>query len=685
VLDDEIYRLDDINQLANETNSLDFVSLLEGGGIRSFVHISVQVDGHPVIGLGVASRSLRTFSEDELDALRNVADQVGTLIYSRTLIDRANESRRVAEDMLRQTQMAVEALGQRVSILQAVNDLAIMTASSEDYQTLLNTGARVVVELTGVDHSGIVIMDPNPATATVVAEYPPQNAIGAQLSMENNGLWDALKRDPTKPVLVESVATDTRLEPLTRSVMETLGIKSIAILPLVVDGVLRGGVGLDIYEDSRSVTTGMIESAQSVTAHLSVALRTQELLRETKTAAEQLATQVVTQRTINQLAQVVNQAADEETLRDATMEAMFAVLPVDHCGLVMLDESGTWGTVVSDYPPQGVLGLKFEVAHNPLLKMMTEQERAETIAINDVVTSPLFDDAGREALLNIGSKALLLVPVLVDNRLVGSFGMDYFSAVPEFSDDVIEIAESIMRQFATGLNKLRLLADTRRRADQLEHIARLGQAMQSTLDLSVILREVLLETIQMLPVDQMSVALYEPEQAMLRTVAEYNQGQTSIDLGSTQMLEVTGRVSQAWLKRELVYIPDLQKIDHSIGTDVTIRSWVIAPIISRSRGLGILSLGSTRVASFAEADLAVVQQLASQVAATLDNVEAFAQSQRIAKNEALVNTISTRLQQQLEVSNMLDVTVNELGRALGARRARIRLGNQPGESERKQS
>lgn len=207
--------------------------------------------------------------------------------------------------------------------------------------------------------------------------------------------------------------------------------------------------------------------------------------------------------------------------------------------------------------------------------------------------------------------------------------------------------------------------------------------MQSTQDLGVILREVILETLQMLPIDQMSIALYEPGQSMLRTVAEYNNGQTQIDLNSTHMLEISGQVSRAWLKRELVYIPDIQVSEYALATDVEAHSWTIVPIVSRVRALGILSFGSSRVAAFSTTDLAVVQQLASQLAATLDNLEAFAQSQRIAQNEALVNTISTRLQQQLDVSNMLDVTVHELGRALGARRARIRLGGQPTDGEGK--
>jgi len=153
--------------------------------------------------MGIASQALHTFSSDNLDALRNAADQVGAIVYSRTLIERANQSRAVAEDMLRQTESAAEALGQRVTLLQAINELAMMTASSQDYQTLLDTGSRVVVELTKVNHCGIVIINPDQISATVVSEYPPQNAVGAQLSMcgraiEHGEQWP-LGCAPTRP------------------------------------------------------------------------------------------------------------------------------------------------------------------------------------------------------------------------------------------------------------------------------------------------------------------------------------------------------------------------------------------------------------------------------------------------------------------------------------------------------
>lgn len=43
------------------------------------------------------------------------------------------------------------------------------------------------------------------------------------------------------------------------------------------------------------------------------------------------------------------------------------------------------------------------------------------------------------------------------------------------------------------------------------------------------------------------------------------------------------------------------------------------------------------------------------------------------RQKALVNDISNQLQQQSDMEQVLAITLNELGKALGAKRARIRL------------
>ena len=73
-------------------------------------------------------------------------------------------------------------------------------------------------------------------------------------------------------------------------------------------------------------------------------------------------------------------------------------------------------------------------------------------------------------------------------------------------------------------------------------------------------------------------------------------------------------------------------------------------------------------------DRSVLSQLANQLASILEKTTADIQNQRQAQNKILANEIALQLQQQMNMDSLLNTTVTELGKALGAKRARIRLG-----------
>ena len=58
----------------------------------------------------------------------------------------------------------------------------------------------------------------------------------------------------------------------------------------------------------------------------------------------------------------------------------------------------------------------------------------------------------------------------------------------------------------------------------------------------------------------------------------------------------------------------------------------------------------------------------------MDNLEVYAHTQKLAKSKAVATEIATKLQQQTDIESILNVTVSELGRVLGAKQGRIRLG-----------
>lgn len=107
------------------------------------------------------------------------------------------------------------------------------------------------------------------------------------------------------------------------------------------------------------------------------------------------------------------------------------------------------------------------------------------------------------------------------------------------------------------------------------------------------------------------------------------------------------------------------------------RAEVAVPIALGDRVLGVLDIQHNVVNGLDNEDVEVLQSLANQVAVATQNARTFAQTQRQADVEALVNTIGQKIQSATTVESALQVAAREVGRALGGTKAVVRLKTSP--------
>jgi GAF domain-containing protein/HAMP domain-containing protein len=100
---------------------------------------------------------------------------------------------------------------------------------------------------------------------------------------------------------------------------------------------------------------------------------------------------------------------------------------------------------------------------------------------------------------------------------------------------------------------------------------------------------------------------------------------------------------------------------------------VAVPIASGGIVLGVLDAQQNERDALGQQDVDVLQSIASQVAIALQNSQTYRKTRQQAEHEALVGSISQKIQGETTVEGALQVAVRELGRALGSDYARIRL------------
>ncbi len=634
--------------------------------IQSLALLPMCFQGHVIGLLGINSTDQPvTMSKAESQLFQGFVAQVSAQVQAANLIQQPYR----------------QPLEQQVSNLKAISQITEIIISAHDEQTLLDQVSESLVRLLPIDHCGILLATAGDEFGVVASEYPDHQARGVKIPVKDNPAWNAIVANDFQPLVLHDLQKDERVEPATRETSQRLGIHAMAILPIVVERQIVGGVGLDIYSPDRSITPDMVEVAQIITAQLNVSLRNLRLLKEVQYSAEQLTGQVDLLKQLNQMVAELNTMPDRDQLLRESCQKLCQLLQADHVGVVLADEpNGTWGTVVSEYPNRQTVGERLNLTENPVHRHNLRHPH-QPFVINHISQNADFGPDIKGLLERISVHSIAILPLMLGDTILGSVGVDMYNDERVFTPDMVEVAQSFTNQIAIVMENLRLLHEAERRAQQLQHVNTFSQSVQSTFDLGHILQAMLTESQAMLPNNQISILLHDPVEGQLRTVAQASDNEIRLSLTNRETVPMDGPLARVWKDLQPVYLPDLREVAAGLDAGITMRSWLLVPLVARGRPLGVVSVGADRPHAYSPVDISVFSQMANQLASIIESVDVYQQSVRVARNESLVNEISSQLQRQMDINSMMQITAEELGKALGARRARIRLGVSPQQDE----
>jgi sigma-B regulation protein RsbU (phosphoserine phosphatase) len=304
------------------------------------------------------------------------------------------------------------------------------------------------------------------------------------------------------------------------------------------------------------------------------------------------------------------------------------------------------------------------------------------VVVESVSKSDLLGN-NKAMMEGIGIKGMVVLPMIHDDKLIGSVGLDLFDEGRVFTEEEIEAAAAIAAQIATAVRNAQVYDEIRRRALQLEQIADLSRRVTSTFDQFKIFDIVKEETESLIETHLCTVALQSDETEQIKLYILDRFEPTAIDLASGD-----AALHFVMSSLEPVVMDDISGSDYpdyKLMATSGMRAAMIVPLVVGGQARGTFAVYHKQAGRYSALDVAVLEQIGNQLAISLENARLYSREAQRARVEELMNRLSSGIQSRSDMQSVLLNSVQQMAEALNARRASVRLQLMPIQTETKAS
>lgn len=346
---------------------------------------------------------------------------------------------------------------------------------------------------------------------------------------------------------------------------------------------------------------------------------------------------------------------DEDELFDQATQIIGDTLFPHNFGILLLDES--------------VQALKI----HPSYRLSKETERNQAFPLssgivghvassgrpyrcNDIEQDPYYKVVDPE------TKSELCVPLLMGNKVIGVINTES-SKINGFSDSEEYLLTTFAHQLGIAVEKLRLLSETQRQAEELRLISRILRYLNATPEVSVVFPELNANIKRLTHCTAVALYLLTPQQTIKQIISEdFNSPFPHInDLDET--------IAAASIRNGQIYkIPDLKnELSHPFEktlNDNDMQASIYIPLSAREEPFGFLNLVWDKVNGYHDIPFNRFQKVAVGIALALHRSALFEEFKQWAHLLAILHELSHQLAGLVEVEDLCTTCARQLNRNL---------------------
>ena len=339
---------------------------------------------------------------------------------------------------------------------------------------------------------------------------------------------------------------------------------------------------------------------------------------------------------------------------------------VDHSGMLLFGIDDESGQVIAEYPPQDMIGLRVPLVGYPLIDHLKTQH--QPIAVLDAQHDPIMGLA-QSVMRDLGIQSILIIPLTVRGKIVGSLSLDAMQAKRTFSDQELALCSIIGHQIAVAVDytfSLEAVETSRRQAETLRQVNRV---LSQSLDLDEVLPIILEQLEKVLPVSGSSIFLRVDDGIQLRA---WRGRRKPMEFNQIIPLQRLWGASEIFNHQKAVLIANTRDHPHwTVGKDDMIECWLGVPLIVRGEVVGLLNIDGYAPHQFNETHIPLTTDFAHQAAIAIYNAELYGQVSSRAELLSSIQEIGIGLMSSLDLEEVLRTVSISMLELLNADHIRI--------------
>ena len=358
--------------------------------------------------------------------------------------------------------------------------------------------------------------------------------------------------------------------------------------------------------------------------------RSQELERQVTSRTRELAA-------LNAIASVVSRSLDTQQILNDAVDKVLEVTGLEAGGIYLLQDRASCGGEEGVLRVSAHKGLSAELIEGTDNLVVGEGfsgrvvQTGEPLVVGDLASDPRLT---RPVVRESGFRFVAIAPLVSRAAVCGTLFV-MTRGETEFTQQDVELLSSIGVQIGVAIENARLFAAEQRRAEQFRLINRVGRELTLIYDVDEVLGQVTRMIQKAFGYYHVAIGMVEGDEVVYRVGAGELWDDPAFQFKPAR-LKIGAEGLSGWVADtgESLMIPDVSQDPRYVWMRGSrTRSELTVPVMVKGQVIGVLDVQSDRPNAFDDTDLAVLQSLAHQVGAAVENVQLYEQGQRAAVME----------------------------------------------------